>query len=124
MLVWSFRLHVHVSEILRMYAVGHFGQGGTSAVQTALAMMLREHLSVSGSVFLFDPVLTENERTAAEAVGFTLIDENEVRFLVAKPFSFSSLRISSASVLSSCPRRFSKHYFAPVNRSHPHRAKY
>lgn len=55
-------------------------------MQLALAMMLREHLSVSGSVFLFDPVLTENERTAAEVVGFTLIDENEVRFLVARPF--------------------------------------
>ena len=65
-------------------AVGHFGRGGASALQAALAVELREQLHVQGRLLLFDPVLSQEERTAANSLGFTMIEENEVAIFLQR----------------------------------------
>jgi hypothetical protein len=49
-----------------------------SALQAALALLLRQHLRIRGPLLLYDPVLTENEKAAAPLLGFTMLQVNEV----------------------------------------------
>jgi len=79
------------------YGVGHFGHGGASALQAALALELRESLAIAGDLFLFDPVLSPNERAAAVSCGFTMIDQNETGLRNAK--------VSTLFFMPHCGRR-------------------
>jgi hypothetical protein len=49
------------------YGIGHFSRSRASGLQAALALLLKEACGVSGKAWLFDPVLTPNEQTAAES---------------------------------------------------------
>mmetsp|Transcript_97549 Transcript_97549/g.142740 ORF Transcript_97549/g.142740 Transcript_97549/m.142740 type:complete len:185 (+) Transcript_97549:3-557(+) len=60
------------------YGIGHFGVSRASALQAALATLLRKHLNIRGPMYMYDPVLTENEKEAAIELGFTLLTLNEV----------------------------------------------
>lgn len=48
------------------YGIGHFSRSRASQLQAALAVLLKESCGVGGSAWLFDPVLTPNERAAAQ----------------------------------------------------------
>jgi hypothetical protein len=65
------------------YGIGHFGVSRASALQAALAVLLHRHLGVQGPMLMYDPVITENEKQAAVALGFTLLPHNEVGLRVA-----------------------------------------
>lgn len=60
------------------YGLGHFGVSRASALQAGLAIQLRKRLGLHGPMFLYDPVLTGNEQSAARRLGFTLLTVNEV----------------------------------------------
>ena len=66
------------------YGIGHFGVSRASALQAGLAIHLRKRLGIHGPMFIYDPVLTENEQRAARSLGFTLLTVNEVGLRVVQ----------------------------------------
>jgi hypothetical protein len=67
-----------VVEEIVCYGVGHFSVSRASALQAALAVLLRRHLRIRGAMHLYDPVLSDNEKAAAAALGFSMLPVNEV----------------------------------------------
>jgi hypothetical protein len=60
------------------YGIGHFGVSRASALQAALAVLLHKCLHIRGPLLMYDPVLTDSEKWAANELGFTLLTVNEV----------------------------------------------
>mmetsp|Transcript_412 Transcript_412/g.913 ORF Transcript_412/g.913 Transcript_412/m.913 type:complete len:230 (-) Transcript_412:42-731(-) len=67
------------TKISRMvcYGIGNFSVSASSLLQISLALLLKDFLHPPSSS-LFDPVMTGAERQAAESLGFTIPQEDEV----------------------------------------------
>eukprot|EP00960_Hanusia_phi_P045279 757137-Hanusia_phi.AAC.4 len=66
-------------KITRMicYGIGNFSSSASSLLQISLARLLKESFQIVSSS-LFDPVMTEAERAAAQSLGFIIPEEDEV----------------------------------------------
>lgn len=65
------------------YGIGHVGSCSIAQQQLALLSLLLDELKPSQSCWLYDPVLTEQERAAIEKSGCSLFTTNDVCLFVS-----------------------------------------
>ena len=63
---------VGAAQEMVCYGIGHFSRSRASQLQAALAVLLKESCGVGGCAWLFDPILTPNERAAAQGAPHSL----------------------------------------------------
>ncbi|TPX69628.1 hypothetical protein SpCBS45565_g02266 [Spizellomyces sp. 'palustris'] len=59
------------------YGVGSPVRSATSQYQLMLLLLLREVFELAGSLYIFDPVMTELDKQVVKLLGFTDIERNE-----------------------------------------------